>query len=490
MDLQKLTARLSNHIFLDGELKSPCAAETLAVISPIDSQRIATIPLCNNEDVNVVVESSKRAQIEWAQTSNQKRASILKQCGLALKEHAEELAQLMSLETGKAISTESRLEVKSIEEIFDYYAGLALEIKGETIPFDPNVVALTMREPFGVVGAIIPWNVPLMLMAVKIAPALVTGNTVVLKASPEATLTVLRAAEIMGKILPKGVLNILTGDGPGTGASLVNHSDVAKVTFTGSVEGGIDVYKNAAAKLIPVTLELGGKSPFIIYPDADLDRAVNDAIIGMRFTRQGQSCSAASRLFLHTKIYDTFLEKMKIQLAKMKVGHPLKEETDIGSIISKKQYLKILDFIKLAKEDPNLDVCEIGKLLEDISIKDGFYILPTLITGITNTHAICQKEIFGPVVCIISWQDEEEVLKEANDTKYGLAAAVWTKDITTALRAVKRLDAGFVQINQYNMFKAGIAFGGFKSSGLGKEASKNSMIENFTREKLILINIM
>lgn len=298
-------------------------------------------------------------------------------------------------------------------------------------------------------------------------------------------MTVLRAAQLLGAILPKGVLNVVTGDGPLTGEALVRHPDIAKVTFTGSVESGRRVNKNAAEKIIPVTLELGGKSPLIIYPDADLDRAVQDVVTGMRFTRQGQSCSASSRVFVHEALHDAFIQCVKQLLEKMVIGDPLDSNTDIGTLISGRQFDKVQSFLKLAKADPKLQIHQVGHLPENTP---GLFLLPTLISGISNDHPLCQQEIFGPVMCVLSWNNEHDVIEQANATEYGLAAGVWTKDISKALQTVKKLNAGFVQVNQYMVFRPSLAFGGFKHSGLGKEASENAMIEHFTKEKLILIN--
>ncbi len=480
-----LARQLSNLIFVDGELRPSTSSESIPVISPYSLEQIGSIPLCNEIDVDHAVQSAKKVQATWAQENPQRRSYLLRKCGESITAHAQELAHLMSLETGKALKTESLVELSVVEDTFQYYAGLTLELKGETIPYDPNILAFTIREPLGVIGAIIPWNVPLMLLAMKVAPALAAGNTVVLKASPEASLTVLRAAQLLGAILPKGVLNVITGDGFLTGDALVRHPDIAKVTFTGSVESGRKVNVNAAEKIIPVTLELGGKSPLIIYPDADIDRATQDVVTGMRFTRQGQSCSASSRVFVHATLHDVFIQRVKQLLEKKVIGDPLDPNTDIGTLISKRQFDKVQSFLALAKADSSLQIHEVGNLPKNTR---GLFHLPTLISGITNEHVLCQQEIFGPIMCVLSWDNEQGVIEQANATDYGLAAGVWTKDIAKALQAVKGLNAGFVQVNQYMIFRPSLAFGGFKHSGLGKEASKNTMIEHFTKEKLVLVN--
>src|SRR5689334_17101819 len=277
---------------------------------------------------------------------------MVAQCGRILNDHVEELAKLITLETGKAIHIESRVEAGVFADILAFYGGLGSELKGESVPFKPDALTITLRQPIGVVGAIIPWNVPMMLMALKIAPALVAGNTVVVKSAEEAPFAVLRACQIMNEVLPPGALNILSGFGPECGGPLVAHPLVKKVTFTGSVETGRIVYKTAAEKLIPVTLELGGKSPMIVMADADLEKAVAGAIVGMRFTRQGQSCTAASRIFVQEPVHDVFVEKLKAKVDAMRMGDPLDEATDIGAIISRPQFDKVQSYIALGEKTP------------------------------------------------------------------------------------------------------------------------------------------
>lgn len=480
--------RLSNKIIIGGELQKASSEASIIVINPANVNIIGTIVDCGEVDINMAVSSAKQAFKDWKNTRSQERAELVRSCGQIINDHAEELALIMSLETGKAIRTESRVELSTIAATFNFYAGLALEIKGETIPFDPSMLTLTTREPLGVVCAIVPWNVPLLLMAMKVAPALVAGNVVVIKASPEASFCLLRAVELMNQILPKGVLNVVTG-GVETGKFLVSHQDVNKVTFTGSVESGRDVYKSAAEKLIPVTLELGGKSPLIICADADVDKAASVVFEGMRFTRQGQSCSAASRILVHESIHDQFIEKLMIRLDNNIIGDPMDEQTDIGTIISKRQFDKVTGFIKLAENDKNLAIHYGSKLPTDEKLKNGLFLRPVVISGLTNDHEICQKEIFGPVAAVLKWSDFDEALEMANGVEFGLAAGILTNDLSMALRGASELDAGFVQVNQYIVFRPSLAFGGFKNSGLGKEASAKAMIDQYTKEKLIIVNI-
>lgn len=486
--LIELTQHLSQKIILNGKLTHIHTQETFSVINPATIKEIGKLAICTADEVNAAAQSAKNAQPTWAKLPANKRAALIREAAEQVNNDVNLLAQLVSFETGKAFKTESLVEAKLLAEIFGYYAGLALEIKGETIPYDPNILTLTLREPIGVVGAILPWNVPLMLMAMKIAPALVAGNTVVIKPSPEASLCVLKVADLMNKVLPSGVLNVITGEAE-TGKELVNHPDIKKITFTGSVETGRMVYQRAATKIIPVTLELGGKSPIIVCEDAHIEHTAQRIIEGMRFTRQGQSCTAASRILVHKKLYHPIVEAILEKLNKLNMGDPLDHHTDIGTVISKRQYDKINAFLNLAKRDNELTIHYANELPKKDYLKEGLFLRPCLITGINNSHELCQKEIFGPVTTLIEWENFDEAIDLANDVEFGLAAGIFTQNITKALQAVHQLEAGFVQVNQYQVFRPSMPFGGFKHSGLGKEASCKAMIEHFTKEKTVLINM-
>jgi len=486
--LLEITKALSHKIILDAQLVGVKTPQTHAVINPATLAQIGTLPVCTKTHIDKAVDSAKKAQRTWAKCSASKRATLVRQASDAIAAQASLLADIMSFETGKALLTESRIEAQLVSEIFNYYAGLALEIKGETIPYDPHILTMTLREPLGVIAAIIPWNVPLMLMAVKIAPALIAGNTVVLKPSPEASLVVLKTVDIMNHILPAGVINVVLGDAD-TGALLVEHPDINKVAFTGSVESGRAVYQSAARKIIPVTLELGGKSPIIICEDVAIEPAAQRIVEGMRFTRQGQSCTAASRILVHKSIEKPIVDAVIKKLNALHIGDPLDEKTDIGTIISQQQFDKIQSFITLAENDSTLTLHYGSALPTDFALQKGLFLRPCLITGIKNTHTLCQQEIFGPITCIITWEDFQEAIAIANDTTFGLAAGIFTQDISRALQAAHQLDAGFVQINQYQVFRPSMPFGGFKHSGLGKEASARAMLDNYTKEKTILINM-
>jgi acyl-CoA reductase-like NAD-dependent aldehyde dehydrogenase len=328
-----------------------------------------------------------------------------------------------------------------------------------------------------------------MLMALKIAPALVAGNTVVVKSAEEAPFAVLRACQIMNQILPPGVLNILSGMGPECGGPLVAHKAVRKVTFTGSVETGKIVYKTAAEKLIPVTLELGGKSPMIVMDDADLAKAIDGAVSGMRFTRQGQSCTAASRIFVHENIHDAFVESLRARVDAMKMGDPLDESTDIGTIISEQQFDKVKDYIRIGEATAGMRGIACSQLPGAVRLAKGLFVRPVIFGGATNDSRLAREEIFGPVTCVIKFKTFDEAVVQANDSEYGLAATIWTRDLKTALNGAYQLEAGFVQVNQNLVVQSNLSYGGVKSSGLGKEASLEAMLEHFTHKKTIIVNM-
>jgi acyl-CoA reductase-like NAD-dependent aldehyde dehydrogenase len=488
LDEKALAKALSARHLIGGQMVASHSGKTFPVVNPATGEQVAEAADGDAADVDAAVRDAAAAQKTWAKMPARKRGALVAQCAALIRTHVEELGRLIALETGKALRTESRVEANTVADILEFFGGLGSELKGESVPFAPNVLSVTVREPLGVVGAIIPWNVPMLLMALKIAPALVAGNTVVVKSAEEAPLAVLRICDLMNRVLPPGCFNMLSGFGPECGAPLVAHPDVKKVTFTGSVEVGRIVAKAAAEKLIPVTLELGGKSPMIVFADCEFDKTVAGAITSMRFTRQGQSCTAASRIYVERPIFDRFVAALAEKVDAMVMGDPLDEKTDIGTIISKDQFAKVQSFLDegLATKGATGRAC--SKLPDDPGLKKGLFIQPHIFTGLGNDSRLVQEEIFGPVTCVFPFDDAEAVLAAANDSDYGLAASVWTNNLKVGLDLAHRLEAGLVQINQNLVVQANLSYGGVKSSGLGKEASLEAMNEHFTHNKTIMVN--
>ncbi len=488
LDEKFLARALSGLHFIGGRYVPAISGKTFAVVNPATGDEIARAAEGDAEDVESAVSSAAAAQKDWARTPARKRGALVYQCAEIIRDHAEELARLIALETGKALRTESRVEASVVADIFEFFGGLGGELKGESVPFAPDVLSVTVREPLGVVGAIIPWNVPMLLMALKVAPALVAGNTVVVKSAEEAPLAVLRICELLNRVLPAGCFNILSGFGPDCGGPLVAHKQIRKVTFTGSVEVGKIVSKAAAEKLVPVTLELGGKSPMIVFADCDFDKTIAGALTSMRFTRQGQSCTAASRIYVERPIFDRFVAAMEAQVNAMVMGDPLDERTDIGTIISPDQFAKVKGFIEDGLKTAGATGRACSAMPSDPALKKGLFIQPHIFTGLTRDSRLVREEIFGPVTCIFPFDSAEDVLAEANDSEYGLAASVWTNNLQIGMEFAHRLEAGLVQINQNLVVQANLSYGGVKSSGLGKEASLEAMNEHFTHKKTIMVN--
>jgi acyl-CoA reductase-like NAD-dependent aldehyde dehydrogenase len=489
LDPHALASALGGMNYIGGKKTPSLSGKTFDIISPATREKVAIAAFGEAAVVVGGVKAAAKALKEWAKKTPRERGRLVMECGRILEQHAEELARLVCLETGKALRTECRTEAKVLTDAFEYFGGLGPEVKGQTIPHRSEQLTMTIRQPIGVVGAIIPWNVPMMLLSLKICPALVAGNAVVVKSAEEAPLCVLRIAELCGQVLPPGVFNMLSGMGPECGAPLAQHPLIGKLSFTGSVETGKIVYKYAAEKMIGATMELGGKSPMVVMEDCDLDKAVDGAVTGMRFTRCGQSCTAASRIFVQAKIYDAFVDKLKARVNALKMGDPFDEATDIGTIISPGQFEKVQKYIAIGEKISDAQAIRCSALPTDPKLKNGLYIQPVLFTGLDNSSQLAQEEIFGPVTCIIKFHTYDEAVQAANDSSYGLAATIWTNNLKTAMDAVQRLDAGFVQVNQNLVVQPGLPYGGFKESGIGKEASLEAMLEHFTKAKTVMINL-
>lgn len=463
--------------------------ETIPVENPATREILTTVPRGRRADVDRAVAAASSALPGWKQMRPRDRGKLLSAIAVDLDEAREEIARSIAAETGNAIRTQSRPEAATAADVFRYFGGLASELKGETIPLHHRMLSYSLREPFGVVGAIIPWNAPVSLGSIKIAMAITTGNTLVLKAAEDAPLAVLRMAEICSRHLPPGVLNVVTGYGDECGAGLAQHSGISKLSFTGSTEIGKSVLHAAADRILPVSLELGGKSPAIVFPDANEDSVVDGVIAGMRFTRQGQSCTAGSRLFLHSSIAEAFVDRLATKLSQLKVGDPLDEQTDMGALINRKQFDRVCAYIKDGMSQEGVSVVIGGLPPTTGPLAAGYFINPTVLANVDNDWRVAREEIFGPVLCVIPWSDIDDAIRMANDSHYGLAAFVWTHDIGRALSTAHSLEAGWIQINQGGGQILGQSYGGVKQSGFGREMSLEGLLDAFTQRKSVTVNM-
>ena len=476
-------------MLIGGEWVGSASGETLTVQNPANRTPIAEIPRGRAEDVDRAVKAAAAAYPGWSRVAPRERGKLFLKIADALEARVEELAKLIALETGNALRTQARPEAIGTVDMFRYYGGLGGELKGETIPLGEHVLSYTRREPMGVVGAIVPWNAPSILSAIKIAPALIAGNTLVLKAAEDAPLCVLMLAEVCQQFLPPGVLNLLTGLGEECGAPLAVHPTVRKLSFTGSTAVGKSIMRAAADRIVPVSLELGGKSPSIVFPDAHEDWVVDGIVSAMRFTRQSQSCTAGSRLFLHRDIFDKFLEALVKKVEKLKLGDPLDEGTDIGTVINEKQFKRVCGYVEEGLNRKDARVLMGGLPPKEGPLSKGYYTLPTIFADVSNDWRLAREEIFGPVLVAIPWSDEADVIRMANASHYGLAAYVWSHDIGRALRAAHAIESGWVQVNQGLGQSAGHTYGGYKESGIGREFSLEGMLDSYTQRKNVTVNL-
>jgi acyl-CoA reductase-like NAD-dependent aldehyde dehydrogenase len=476
-------------MLIDGAWVDSASGATLTVENPARRSPVASIPRGAAEDVDRAVRAAQKAFAGWSKTPPRQRGRLLLRIAEAMEARIEELGRIIAEETGNALRTQARPEATLTADIFRYFGGLAGELKGETIPLGEHVLSYTRREPLGVVGAIIPWNAPVLLGALKIAPALCAGNTLVLKAAEDAPLGVLLMAEICQEFLPPGVLNVLTGLGEECGGPLAENPIIRKLSFTGSTEVGKIIMRAAAERIVPVSLELGGKSPSIVYPDADEDWVVDGVISGMRFTRQSQSCTAGSRLFLHQDIFDSFLDKLTAKTQALKLGDPLDEATDIGCIINEKQFRKVCNYVDEGLKRKDARLVFGGLPPKDGPLSQGYFAIPTVFADTSNDWRLAREEIFGPVLVAIPWKHEDDAIRMANDSHYGLAAYVWTHEIGSALRAAHAIESGWVQVNQGLGQQPGHSYGGYKQSGIGREFSLEGMLDSFTQRKNVTVNL-
>ncbi|HKG63359.1 MAG TPA: aldehyde dehydrogenase family protein [Solirubrobacteraceae bacterium] len=472
-------------MLIGGQWVEAADGRRIDVENPSRREPLASVARGGAEDVDRAVRAAAAAFPAWRALPARDRGRLLSAIAEDLAGIGEELARTIAAESGNAIRTQARGEAATAADVFRYFGGVASEQKGEVLPMGEAMLSYSVREPLGVVAAIVPWNAPVMLASLKVAMALCTGNTLVLKAAEDAPLGVLRMAEVCAQHLPAGVLNVLTGYGEECGGALLGHPGIAKISFTGSTEVGRIAMRAAAERILPVSLELGGKAPAIVYPDSCDDATVAHVIAAMRFARQGQSCTAGSRLFVHRSIFDEFNARLVAALGELVVGDALDERSDIGSIVSSTQDERVCGYVREALEQGATALT--GGLPDDG--RPGYQLRPTVLTGVEQSWRVAREEVFGPVLVALPWDDEDEVIAWANDTHYGLAAFVFSHDLDAALRAAHRIEAGWVQVNRSGGQLPGMSYGGKKLSGLGAEYSIEGALEGFTQRKSITIGV-
>jgi len=473
-------------MLIDGEWTNGNGINKIISYNPSNGDRLTEFVDASNEDVDRAVESAKMAFKTWKKVSVQERSNLLLKIADLIDENKDRLAMVETLDNGKPLRETLNVDVPLSSDHFRYFAGVIRAEEGTSKMLDENTLTVNLKEPIGVVGQVIPWNFPLLMAAWKLAPALAAGNTVVIHPSSATSISLLEFGKLLNEVLPKGVVNIITGKGSKSGNYMLQHEGFSKLAFTGSTEIGYKVAEEAAKRLIPATLELGGKSANIFFDDLPWKKAIEGVQMGILFN-QGQVCCAGSRVFVQEGIYDKFLEELKIAFENVKVGLPWADDVQMGTQINKVQLNKILEYVKVGEAE-GARLITGGKQIEIEELKNGAFMEPTILADATNDMRIAQEEIFGPVVTIIKFKDEEEVIRLANDSEFGLGGAVWTNDINRAMRVATQIETGRMWVNTYNELPAGAPFGGYKKSGIGRETYK-SVLDAYTQTKNIFINI-
>jgi len=459
---------------------------TYKAYSPANGQFLAECAEATKEDVDMAVMAGQKAFETWKKTSPIERADYLLKIADAIDDHLEHLALVETYDNGKPLRETMNVDIPLASDHFRYFAGVIRAEEGSATILDENTMSLVLNEPIGVVGQVIPWNFPFLMAAWKLAPALAAGCTVVMKPSSHTSLSLLELADILKNILPAGVVNIVTGKGSKSGQYILDHTGFNKLAFTGSTEVGLDVYKAASEKLIPATLELGGKSANIFFEDCDWEMAMDGAQLGILFN-QGQVCCAGSRIFVQDTIYDKFVEDLAKRFEKVTVGLPWEDGVQMGAQAYESQVKKILDYVEIGKAE-GARVLAGGVRITENGLDKGCFVRPTLLVDVTNDMRVAQEEIFGPVAVVIKFHSEDEVIKMANESIYGLGGGVFTRDINRAIRVSRAIETGRVWVNTYNSIPAGAPFGGYKQSGIGRETHK-VMLDHYSQKKNIIINL-
>ncbi|MFT8395810.1 aldehyde dehydrogenase family protein [Propionibacterium sp.] len=484
---QKFTLSTDNYgMYIDGEWRQASDGATLAAFDPAHGTPLAQIPDATEQDVHDATKAARAAFSGWADTPVPARSQALLDIADLIEANVQYLATVESLDNGKPIRETSNADIPLAVDHFRYFAGCMRADEGASTMIDKNTLNIILREPLGVIGQIVPWNFPFLMAAWKLAPALVAGNTIVFKPSSATSLSVLELARLIDEagILPKGVFNVITGAGSRAGEYIL-HADVDKLAFTGSTEVGRKVAMAAAEKIIPATLELGGKSANVFFDDADPQTAVNGVEMGILFN-QGQVCSAGSRIFVQQSKLDDFMNLLKDSFSKVQIGDPLDPATEMGAQINGTQLDKILTYVEIGREE-GAEVAIGGERINDGEMGKGVYMAPTLLVG-NNDMRVAREEIFGPVGVVIPFKDEDDVVAMANDSAYGLGGGVFSKSLERAIRVATRVRTGRIWVNQYNSFPAGAPFGGYKESGIGRETHK-MILDAYQQTKNILVNL-